>query len=72
MFFGANGVWDGGGDDVEHEITLDETTMNTSSWVSVELALSDFTALITKGHLAQLIISGDPNTVYVDNVYFHK
>ncbi|MBS3768156.1 MAG: T9SS type A sorting domain-containing protein [Candidatus Cloacimonetes bacterium] len=32
--------------------------------------MSDFTNLTTTGHLAQLIISGDPNTVYVDNVYF--
>ncbi|MDH4035796.1 MAG: hypothetical protein OEV80_18545, partial [candidate division Zixibacteria bacterium] len=70
--FGANGVWDGGGDDVEHELSLDHNTMNTGSWVSIELALSDFTGLTTRAHLAQLIISGNPNTVYVDNVYFHK
>ncbi len=69
--FGADGAW-GGGDDVEHEITLDENTMNTGSWVSIELALADFTNLTTKGHLAQLIITSDPNTVFVDNVYFHK
>jgi hypothetical protein len=70
--FGANGVWDGGGDDVEHEITLDENTMSTGSWVSIELPLADFVNLTTREHLAQLIISGDPNTVFVDNVYFHK
>lgn len=71
--FGADGVWDGGAnDDVEHEITLDESTMNTGSWVSMDLPLADFTNLTTREHLAQLIISGDPNTVYVDNVYFHK
>jgi hypothetical protein len=70
--FGANGVWDDGGDDVEHEITLDENTMNTGSWVSIELPLTAFVNLTTRGHLAQLIISGDPNTVFVDNIYFHK
>ncbi|MBD3217851.1 MAG: hypothetical protein GF310_06190 [candidate division Zixibacteria bacterium] len=70
--FGANGVWDGGGDDVEHEITLDESTLNTGSWVSIEIPLTDFVNLITRGHLAQLIISGDPNTIYVDNIYFHR
>lgn len=69
--FGADGAW-GGGDDVEHEITLDETTMNTGSWVSIELPLSDFTNLTTTEHLAQLIISSDPNTVFVDNVYLHN
>ncbi len=70
--FGANGVWDGGGDDVEYEITLDETVMNTGTWVNIDLPLSDFVGLTTRGHLAQLIISGDPNTVYVDNIYFHR
>ena len=70
--FGANGVWDGGGDDVEHEITLDENIMNTGSWVSLDIPLTEFLNLVTRGHMAQLLISGDPNTVYVDNIYFHK
>lgn len=70
--FGANGVWDGGGDDVEHEITLDEQIMNTGTWVAIDIPLSDFVGLITREHLAQLIISGDPNTVYVDNVYLYR
>lgn len=70
--FGANGVWDGGGDDVEHEVILDDGIMNTGSWVSIELELTEFTDLITRGHLAQLIISGDPNTVFVDNVLLHR
>ena len=71
--FGANGAWDdGGGDDVEHEITLDHNTMNTGSWVSIDVPLADFVNLTTRGHLAQMIISGDPNTLFVDNVYFHK
>jgi len=72
--FGADGAW-GGGDDVEHEITLDETTtpaLATEEWVSLDIPMSDFTALTTTGHLAQLIISGDPNIVYVDNVYFYN
>jgi len=71
--FGANGVWDDGGvDDVEHEITLDQNTMNTGTWVSIDVPFTDFVNLTTRGHLAQLIISGDPNTIYVDNVYFHQ
>ncbi|MCF7919400.1 MAG: T9SS type A sorting domain-containing protein [Candidatus Cloacimonetes bacterium] len=67
--FGADGVW--GGDDVEHEITFDETIMATETWVSLDIPFEDFTGLVTREHLAQLIISGDPNTVYVDNVYFY-
>jgi hypothetical protein len=70
--FGANGVYDqGGNDDVEHEITLDENTMSTGIWVSIDLSLDVFTDLTTKEHLGQLIISGDPDTVYVDNIYFY-
>ncbi len=72
--FGADGAF-GGGDDVEHELTLDANTtpaLATETWVAIDLALSDFSGLTTRGHLAQLIISGDPNTVYVDNVYFYN
>jgi hypothetical protein len=72
--FGANGAF-GGGDDVEHEITLTATStpgLATGSWVSLDLPLTMFTGLTTRSNLAQLIISGDPNTVYVDNVYFYR
>ena len=70
--FGADGAW-GGGDDVEHELIFDETTtpaLASETWVHFNIPMSDFTGLTTTGHLAQLIISGDPNTVYIDNVYF--
>jgi hypothetical protein len=73
--FGANGVYDGGGDDVEHELALNDTTtpaIAKGSWVSLDIPLTEFSGLSTKGHLAQLIISGDPNTVYVDNILLHK
>jgi hypothetical protein len=71
--FGADGAF-AGGDDVEHELTFDATTvpaLASQQWISFDLPLSSFTGLVTKGHLAQLIISGDPKTVYVDNVYFY-
>ncbi len=68
--FGADGVW-GGGDDVEDELIFDENTMDSEVWISLDIPLSNFAGLITTGHLAQLIISGDPNTVYVDNIYFY-
>jgi len=70
--FGPDGTFDGG-DDTEHEITLDATSgLASQSWVGIDLPLSDFVGLTTKGALAQLIISGDPNSVYVDNVYFYS
>jgi len=68
--FGADGEY-GGGDDVKHEITFDETTLATEEWVGLDIPFSDLTGLITTGHLAQLIFTSDPNTVYVDNVYFY-
>jgi hypothetical protein len=70
--FGADGVWSGG-DDVEHELTFNASStppLVSESWISYDIPLADFTNLVTREHLAQLIISGDPNTVYVDNVYF--
>jgi hypothetical protein len=74
--FGANGAF-GGGDDVEHELTFDATTtpaLRTGEWVRFDIPLSAFTGLVTRGHLAQLILVSDPgpNTVYVDNVLFRR
>ncbi len=72
--FGADGGF-GGGDDVEHELTLSDATspaLATGSWVRLDLPLSSFTNLTTRGHLAQLIISGSLGTVFVDNVLLHR
>ena len=72
--FGADGGF-GGGDDTEHELTLNamsDPPLATGMWVSYDIPLTAFTGLTTRGHLAQMIISGDPNTVFVDNVYLHK
>jgi hypothetical protein len=72
--FGANGVF-GGGDEVEHELTFTSTTtpaLATGQWVRFEIPLSAFTGLTTRGHLAQLIISGNLSTVFIDNVLFRK
>lgn len=70
--FGANGAY-GGGDDVEHEITIPAPAQET--WVSLDIPLSDFVGLTTRAHIAQLIFVGAPSgntTVYVDNVYFYN
>jgi hypothetical protein len=70
--FGADGSF-GGGDDVEHEVTI--ASPAKGSWVSLDIPLSSFTGLTTRAHIAQLIYVGAPsgnNTVYVDNVYFHN
>lgn len=72
--FGANGVY-GGGDDVSHELTFRANTnpaLKTKEWVQLDIPLSAFTGLTTRKNLAQLIISGDIKTVFVDNVYFYR
>ncbi len=72
--FGADGAF-GGGNDVEHELVFTATSnppLTTANWVSFNIPLSNFAGLTTKAHLAQLIISGDLKTVFVDNVYFHN
>jgi hypothetical protein len=68
--FGANAAF-GGGDDREHELTFNAPAQNT--WVSYDIPLSSFLGLTTRGHIAQIILSAQPNAVadfYIDNVYF--
>lgn len=70
--FGADGAFDGG-DDVEHELVFEAPAQQ--EWVTLDIPLSDFTGLTTRGHIAQLIFVGAPtgaNTVYVDNVFFYN
>jgi len=72
--FGANGVYDGG-DDSEHELTFSSFTnpaLVSQGWISFDIPLSNFTGLGGTSHLAQLVISGGLDIVYVDNIYFHK
>jgi hypothetical protein len=71
--FGANGVY-GGGDDQQQELTFNAGStppVAIGTWSGLDIPLSNFTALTSRAHLAQLIISSDSKTVYVDNVYFH-
>lgn len=71
--FGADGVW--GGDDVEHEVWIDanySTPLQSETWVTFDIPMSEFINLTTVEHIAQLIIEGTPNTVYIDNVLFHQ
>lgn len=69
--FGANGTF-GGGDDKSHEITIANPTLVSNNWVSIDVPLSSFSGLTTRGHLAQMVLSGTTPNVYVDNVYFYK
>ncbi|WP_146185103.1 T9SS type A sorting domain-containing protein [Flavobacterium pallidum] len=65
--FGADAAF-GGGDDTEHEITFNGLTL--SDWNTIQIPLSDFTNLMGRQHIAQLIFASNGAKVYVDNVYF--
>lgn len=69
--FGANNAFDGG-DDSSHELSFTSPLLQTGQWVGIDVPLSNFTGLVNRGHLAQLVLSGDLPNVYVDNVYFYK
>ncbi len=77
--FGANGAYDGPGVgyDREHEVVFDATTtpsVTAGTWITLDIPLSSFTGLTTRGNLAQFIISGTDllNTLFVDNVLLHR
>ena len=67
--FGPDGVY-GGGDDVEHELTLPEIT--PGEWNSIDIPLSDFTNLVTRNHVAQVLLIGNVPTLYLDNLYMYS
>lgn len=73
--FGADGAF-GGGDDTEQELVFSSTTtpeLRTGEWVTLDIPLSQFTGLTTRGHLAQLIVASDQlRTVWVGNVLLHR
>ncbi len=72
--FGADGAY-GGGDDKENELAFNAGStppVTAGRWVGLDIPLANFTGLTSRGHLAQLIISSDSKTLYLDNVYFHK
>ena len=72
--FGSDGVFQGAGADSESE--LDFPSPAKGQWNSLDIPLSQFTALASRSHLAQLIPSGSASggkfTLYIDNVYFHQ
>ncbi len=59
----------------ESEVTLASTTTPpfvAGQWSSLEIPMAFFASLTTKGNIGQIIISGGPQVVFIDNIYFHK
>jgi hypothetical protein len=69
--FGADGSF-GGGDDASHELSFAAPILQTEEWVSIDVPLSNFAGLTTRGHLAQMVLSGDLPNIFIDNVYFYQ
>ena len=47
-------------------------TPKMSSWVSLDIPLSDFKELATTTKIGMLVLSGSDGTVYLDNLYFYS
>jgi hypothetical protein len=70
--FGANGVY-GGGDDTRHSTTFTAPFLVSQNWMSIEIPFSAMPSLLSRSHLAQIILEGGDNSViYADNIYFHN
>jgi len=75
--FGADGLFGGTGanQDSQHELTFNAAStppLTTREWTSLEIPLSAFVGLTSRAHVAQVLLSGDVGTAYVDNIYFHR
>jgi hypothetical protein len=46
--------------------------LTVGSWSSLEIPLTSFTNLTTRANLAQMFITSDTGTAFLDNLYFHK
>ena len=71
--------WNGGNGEanaIEYSVTNANflTNPNPGSWISLDIPLSNFTAIngANRNDLAQFVISSDLGTVFYDNLYLHK
>lgn len=72
--FGADGIYSLD-DDSESELTFNAASsppLSIGTWTSLDIPLAGFGGLLERAHLAQMVLSGDTRTVFVDNVYFHQ
>tara|TARA_B100000809_G_scaffold77865_2_gene75726 strand:+ start:24591 stop:26012 length:1422 start_codon:yes stop_codon:yes gene_type:complete len=69
--FGDDGV-DGGGDDLEIAYTVPSSQITTDEWAVLDIPLSNFSGLNNKSNIGFIIIESGINTIYIDNIYYHK
>ncbi|MFT7583505.1 MAG: hypothetical protein ACI9MR_005192, partial [Myxococcota bacterium] len=71
--FGVNGTFEPQADNSESELTFTVGTgmeIEPGTWTRLTMPMSSFTGLASREHLAQLVLSGDPSVVFIDNVFF--
>jgi hypothetical protein len=57
---------------IVHTASGDVPALATGSWVSVDVPITAFAGDQTRSDLAQMVLSSNLSTVYVDNIYFYK
>ena len=57
---------------VVHTASGDVPALATGSWVSVDVPITAFAGNQTRSDLAQMVLSSNLSTLYVDNIYFYK
>jgi len=57
---------------VVHTPTGDIPALATGSWVSIDVPITAFTGSLTRADLAQMVLTCNLRTLYVDNIYFYK
>jgi hypothetical protein len=57
---------------VVHTASGDIPALASGSWVSIDVPLTAFTGNLTRADLAQMVLTCNLRTLYVDNIYFYK
>jgi hypothetical protein len=70
--FGPNAAF-GGDDDSSGRVTFNSGSLVSEEWISLDIPLSDFTALTSRSNLAQIFFISDATIsgLLVDNMYFY-
>lgn len=57
---------------VVHTASGDIPALAKGSWVSIDVPITSFTGNLTRSDLAQMVLTCNLRTLYVDNIYFYK
>ena len=57
---------------VVHTASGDIPALAKGSWVSINVQITAFNGTLTRTDLAQMVLTSNLKTVYVDNIYFYK